>query len=102
MNIRTFVSLALTLAILASAFGQQPAPSPTPSVLPTQSLPGEDDVVRISANLVQVDAVVTDKQGHQITDLTDQDFEVLEDGRPQKISNLSYITTSPAAAATAT
>jgi hypothetical protein len=51
-------------------------------------------VVRITANLVQIDAVVTDKKGTQITDLTDQDFEVLEDGRPQKISNLSYVTSA--------
>jgi hypothetical protein len=36
--------------------------------------------------------VVTDKNGKQVTDLTDQDFEILEDNRPQKIPNLSYIT----------
>ena len=58
---------------------------------PQQTAPGDDDVVRITANLVQVDAVVTDKKGQQVTDLTDQDFEILEDKRPQKITNLSYI-----------
>ena len=37
------------------------------------------------------DAVVTDKSGRQITDLETGDFEILEDGRPQKITNFSYI-----------
>jgi VWFA-related protein len=47
-------------------------------------------VVRITTNLVQVDAVVT-KDGKQVTDLTPEDFELFEDGRPQTITNFSYI-----------
>jgi VWFA-related protein len=50
----------------------------------------DPDVVRISTNLVQVDAVVT-KDGKQVIDLKAQDFEIFEDGRPQKITNFSYI-----------
>jgi VWFA-related protein len=37
---------------------------------------------------------VTDKKGQIVTDLTADDFEVREDGRPQKISNLSFIATA--------
>jgi len=51
----------------------------------------KDDVVRISVTLVQVDAVVTDDKGKQVTDLKPQDFQILEDGRPQRITNFSYI-----------
>ncbi|MEW6730170.1 MAG: VWA domain-containing protein [Acidobacteriota bacterium] len=51
----------------------------------------EDAVVRITTNLVQLDVVVTDKRGQQVTDLKPEDFEVLEDGRPQQITNFSYI-----------
>jgi VWFA-related protein len=58
-------------------------------------------VVRITTNLVQVDAVVTDKSGKQVTDLRPEDFEVLEDGKPQKITNFSYISAAPRGAATA-
>jgi VWFA-related protein len=48
-------------------------------------------VIRITVNLVQVDAVVTDSKGHQVTSLRPEDFEILEDGRPQTITNFSYI-----------
>ncbi len=48
-------------------------------------------VIRITVSLVQVDAVVTDSKGHQVTNLRPEDFEVLEDGRPQTITNFSYI-----------
>ncbi len=106
MNHRSLLSLVLTLAICSSAAAQEPkaTPKPTQTTPPVQEpgVPGDDDVVRIRANLVQVDAVVTDKNGTQITDLTDQDFEVLEDGRPQKISNLSYVTSAPGSTGSAT
>ena len=52
----------------------------------------QEGVIRITVNLVQVDAVVTDSKGHQVTNLRPEDFEVLEDGRPQTITNFSYIT----------
>lgn len=52
-----------------------------------------DDVVRITTNLVQIDAVVTDKSGNQIKDLGARDFEVFQDGKPQKIVSVSYFNT---------
>jgi len=58
---------------------------------PTNSQNDENFVVRISVNLVQVDAVVTDSKGHPVTDLKAEDFEVLQDGIAQKVTNLSYI-----------
>ena len=54
----------------------------------------EQDVVRITTNLVQVDAVVTDKDGNQVTNLTAADFELLQDGKPQKITSFSYVNTA--------
>ena len=56
--------------------------------------PAEDGVViRVSVNLVQVDAVVTNKKGQLISDLTADDFKILQDGQPQKITNLSFVWT---------
>lgn len=52
-----------------------------------------DDVVRISTNLVQIDAVVTDKEGNPVKNLNAADFEVLQDGKAQKIVSLSYVDT---------
>ncbi len=51
-------------------------------------------VIRITVNLVQVDAVVTDSKGRHVTNLQPADFEILEDGRPQTITNFSYIFTA--------
>lgn len=53
----------------------------------------EQPILRMTVNLVQVDAVVTDSGGRQVSDLTANDFEILEDGRPQKITAFSYVST---------
>jgi VWFA-related protein len=47
--------------------------------------------LHIDVNLVQVDAVVTDRQGRAVTNLKPEDFEILEDGKPQPITNFSFI-----------
>ena len=52
MNKHSSLALLLILCTCATAFGQTPTPEPQTD---------QDDVVRITTNLVQVDAVVTDK-----------------------------------------
>jgi Ca-activated chloride channel homolog len=49
----------------------------------------ENDVVRIETQLVSVPAVVTDRTGRPLTGLKASDFQIFEDGRPQKIANFS-------------
>lgn len=80
----------------------QPASQSTPSTdkKADHLTKQKDDVVRISVTLVQVDAVVTDKQGKPVTDLKSSDFEIYEDGRRQRITNFSYVSTKPLAAST--
>src|SRR5215831_6983447 len=78
---RWFVPI-LTFALAAQtpqSFQQQPQAS--------------DAVIRINVNLVQVDAIVTDSKEHPVTDLKAEDFIVLQDGKPQKLSNCFYIDT---------
>jgi VWFA-related protein len=48
-----------------------PAPSPEPDPVVAAPPPAPSMIVRIGTDLVQVDAVVTDKRGRQVTDLTD-------------------------------
>ena len=63
-----------------------------------------DTVIRINVNLVQVDAVVMDSKDRPVTDLKKEDFEILQDGKPQAVNNFSFITTAttrPAAVAVA-
>jgi VWFA-related protein len=90
---RSLLALTIIFSLLASASGQNPAASPTP---PQQA--DSDDVVRITANLVQVDAVVTNGKGEIVTDLRPEEIEIREDGRPQKITNFSFISVEPSAA----
>ena len=45
----------------------------------------------VSVNVVDVDVTVKDAQGNFVTGLTADDFEVLEDGKPQAIQTFSYI-----------
>src|SRR5437660_6474682 len=99
------VALLLLAFCLPLAIGQQPAQTPNPQsqkpVTPAQNPPEVDsqDVVKITTNLVQVDAVVT-KDGKQVTDLKPEDFELFEEGKPQVITNFSYISNVLAAPAT--
>lgn len=50
----------------------------------------QEDVVRITTNLVQVDVIVTDKDGRRVADLRPEDFEMVEDGKKQQITHFSY------------
>ncbi|HJR06847.1 MAG TPA: VWA domain-containing protein [Pyrinomonadaceae bacterium] len=95
----SWLAYALVLALLLPLYAQQQRNTPSSSGT-TQD--ANDEVVRITTNLVQVDAVVTDKEGRVVPDLRAEDFEVLEDGRPQAITNLSFIPLEPPDATVAT
>src|ERR1700704_344700 len=47
-------------------------------------------VLRATTRLVVVDVVATDSKGEPVPDLKAEDFTVLEDGKPQKISGFSF------------
>lgn len=51
----------------------------------------EEPLIRITVGLVQVDAVVTDGKGGHITDLTKDEFVILQDGEPREITSFSFI-----------
>jgi len=68
------------LALVAlGAWPQQPQPS------------NNEPRIRISVNLVQVDATVTDSRGKPVAGLTSDDFRILLDGKPQKIAFCNFI-----------
>ncbi len=79
------VFIAAALLVAALAIPQAP-PSP------------DQAVIRISVTLVQVDAVVTDSKGRPVSGLKAGDFELLQDGKPRKITHFSYVTTGAAPA----
>ena len=49
----------------------------------------QSEAVRLRTELIQVNVVVTDKQGRVVEDLNKDDFELLEQGRPQEVSFFS-------------
>jgi VWFA-related protein len=52
--------------------------------------PDPGTVIRTETKLVLVDAVVTDKKGNHVTDLTQKDFKVQDDGKDQAIKTFSF------------
>src|ERR1041384_13511 len=51
----------------------------------------QDEVIRVRSNEVRLDVVVKDKKGHPIKDLQASDFEILEDGVPQKVESFRFV-----------
>jgi VWFA-related protein len=97
--------LALGLTGLAGAQGKAAAPAAAAkSKAPAAGDPPADsgafvDIVNVS--VVNVDVFVTDKQGNPVTGLTQDDFQLFEDGKPVAITNFYAVnagkpTTPPA------
>src|SRR5215831_10803466 len=93
MTIRSLIAVLIVGQMFCGALAQQSGTgrsSPPPAVSPQPQKPDEDDVVKITTNLVQVDAIVTDKSGKIVTDLKPEEFEISEDGKRQQITHFSY------------
>lgn len=84
-------SVSLSL-LLCSALSLAQQTTPTPPVKE------DENVVKISTSLVQLDVVVTDKKGNPVTNLKSEDFEVYENGKRQEITNFTYISSDKGAA----
>ena len=99
---RTFVALILVLLIV-SGFARHPAARAIPAN--TTSGPrlqdpkqDQDDVIRVSTELVVVNATVLDKSGKFVSGLKTTDFQLFEDGTVQKIVSFTNEITPFAAA----
>jgi VWFA-related protein len=79
---RLFATLA-TAALASSLLAQEPQP-PAPSR-------GEGTRFRVAVDAVRIDAVVTDKDGNIVRDLTADDFEILQDGKTQKVTFAEFV-----------
>lgn len=69
------------------------APPANPQALTPQAQTPQAPAVtfKIDVNYVEVDATVTDDNGNFVKDLTKDDFEILEDGKPQKVDLFSLV-----------
>jgi VWFA-related protein len=72
--------IVLAIGLLAaSSLGAQAPPQPDPPRF------------RVGVDAVRIDAVVTDKDGNLVTDLTAGDFELRQDGKVQPITVAHYV-----------
>src|SRR5262245_60144148 len=75
---RTLAPFAL-VAVLGQAAAQPPQ-SPQPPV-----------TFKVEVNYVEIDATVVDAQGNFVRDLTRDDFQIVEDGKPQTLTAFSMV-----------
>ena len=61
------------------------------SALPQAKPQSDDQPIRISTQLVQLDVVVTDKTGRVVTNLGKDDFELYDSGRKQQINFFEFV-----------
>jgi VWFA-related protein len=80
MRLSLLALVGAGLCLTNASAQQAQAPSGQPAV-----------TFRTEVNYVDVDATVTDQQGNFVRGLTKDDFEVFEDGKPQKVEMFSYI-----------
>jgi VWFA-related protein len=102
------VLVAFALAAPAAQQPSQPAPkapatgaseqAPPPGQATPEGQPAQEGqptpTFRVGINFVRVDAIVTDKQGNPVADLTKADFDVLEDGKPQTVETFKLVRVS--------
>lgn len=70
---------------------QNSSPAATPKPAQTQnSSSATAPVLRVTTRLVLVDVVVTDNSGRPVTDLKQSDFDVRENGKPQKVVAFAF------------
>src|SRR3954463_8667691 len=87
------VRIAALFTLLAGAAlvaDQNPAPqAQTPS--PPPAAPTQGPTFRVRVDYVEVDVVVTDRQGNLVRDLKKEDFQISEDGKAQTITNFPTV-----------
>jgi VWFA-related protein len=69
----------------------QPPQAQTPPAQSQPPAPAQGPTFRVRVDYVEVDVVVSDRQGNLVRDLKKEDFQVMEDGKAQTISTFSLV-----------
>ena len=95
---RSVAPAIVSALLLTGAHGQQPGQPemPTATQVPQSEIStrSADTTIKVRVNLVQVRVVVKDASGKIVPDLKQEDFQVLDNGKKQKISAFSVETES--------
>jgi VWFA-related protein len=94
-NKAVVLSLTATMAFTVSCFAQQAASAPASKEMPAaahaqQPTYETSTVLKVKSRLVVVDVVARDGKGVPVTDLKQEDFTVLEDGKEQKLRIFNF------------
>jgi VWFA-related protein len=95
--LRSIPLLVCFLCLAGSPAAQSDQPSPSPAPADAEAAPAgapQQPTFRERIDSVTVDVSVTDKQGRPVTDLTADDFEIRESGKPQTIQAFQLIRTN--------
>jgi Ca-activated chloride channel homolog len=84
----TFARLPLLALLATLSAGHAQTPTPAPSA-PTPIAADATPTLKIESNLVAVSAIVRDKSGQPVSNLTRDDFLLKQDGKPQPITYFS-------------
>jgi len=86
------VTLGLAIGAIVTSAQQAPAPAPPAGAAAQAAVqPAPPVTFRVEVNYVEVDVQVTDRSGNPVRDLRREDFEVFEDGKPQKVELFSVV-----------
>src|SRR5436309_5244232 len=97
---RTTIAVASLLALLglrghaqqSQARPPQQSPPPQgPAQPPAPDQPQPPPLFRTGINFVRVDVIISDNKGNPVADLQSADFDVSEDGKPQKIETFKLV-----------
>src|SRR5437773_340813 len=98
---RTTIAVASLLALLGLRGHAQPSQARPPQQSPpppqAQAQPPAPDqpqpppLFRTGINFVRVDVIISDNKGNPVADLQSADFDVSEDGKPQKIETFKLV-----------
>jgi VWFA-related protein len=94
-----FGGLMGSFIMVSDLRGQESKVVPPPSEVSSNN--ARDFTIRIDVKEIQIDAVVLDKKGKQVTDLKAEDFEIYQDKKRQKITFCTYLAKNHPAGRTA-
>jgi len=83
--------MGLLVLLTSAALTAGQAPPPSAQQQPAQPPAQQPPTFKVRVDFVEVDAVVTDKEGRLVRDLKKEDFQVLEDGKSQTITNFTLV-----------
>src|SRR6476661_4863702 len=94
LRVTSAAVLAAALAVLPGHAQQQTGQAQgqsQPQAPPPPTGADGQPIFRAGINFVRVDVIVTDKNGNPVDNLKPEDFELVEEGKPQKIETFKLI-----------